>query len=186
MLPRNTLRMEMVMGPPSEPMNGRSRRIVERPFRLARTGRSEDSAPKSACYHRAMKKLALPTLLVLGACASMPPSISPDAALDALVEEYFERQLELAPMSATAIGDSRYDDRLDESTTPGFREKELAIERAFLDRVRLIDVSRLSPASRLTHEIFTSERELAIEGQRFPEELMPFHQMGGLPMDLAV
>jgi uncharacterized protein (DUF885 family) len=133
-----------------------------------------------------MKKLALPTLLVLGACASMPPSTSPDAALDALVEEYFESQLELAPMSATAIGDSRYDDRLDESTTPGFREKELAIERAFLDRVRLIDATRLSPASRLTHEIFTSERELAIEGQRFPEELMPFHQMGGLPMDLAV
>src|SRR5687767_10723603 len=104
MLPRNTLRMEMVMGPPSEPMNGRSRRIVERPFRLARTGRSEDSAPKPACYHRPMKKLALPTLLVLGACASMPPT-SPDASLNALVEEYFERQLELAPMSATAIGD---------------------------------------------------------------------------------
>jgi uncharacterized protein (DUF885 family) len=133
-----------------------------------------------------MKKLALPTLLVLGACASMPPSTSPDASLNALVEEYFERQLELAPMSATAIGDSRYDDRLDESTTPGFREKELAIDRAFLDRARLIDATRLSPAARLTHEIFTSERELALEGQKFPEELMPFHQMGGLPMDLAV
>jgi uncharacterized protein (DUF885 family) len=116
----------------------------------------------------------------------MPPSTSPDASLNALVEEYFERQLELAPMSATAIGDSRYDDRLDESTTPGFREKELAIERAFLDRVRLIDATQLSPAARLTHEIFTSERELALEGQKFPEELMPFHQMGGLPMDLAV
>jgi uncharacterized protein (DUF885 family) len=133
-----------------------------------------------------MKKLALPTLLVLGACATMPPATSPDAALNALVEEYFERQLELAPMSATAIGDSRYDDRLDESTTPGFREKELAIDRAFLDRARLIDAARLSPAARLTHEIFTSERELALEGQKFPEELLPFHQMGGLPMDLAV
>src|SRR5687768_5120043 len=83
-------------------------------------GRKDRGSP---CYHRLMKKLALSTLLVLGACASMPPSTSPDASLNALVEEYFERQLELAPMSATAIGDSRYDDRLDESTTPGFREK---------------------------------------------------------------
>lgn len=115
----------------------------------------------------------------------MPPT-SPDAALNALVEEYFERQLELSPMTATAIGDSRYDDRLDESTTPGFREKELAIERAFLDRARGIDAALLSPAARLTHEIFTSERELALEGGKFPEQLMPFNQMGGLPMDLAV
>ncbi|MBC8024961.1 MAG: DUF885 domain-containing protein, partial [Steroidobacteraceae bacterium] len=133
-----------------------------------------------------MKKLALPILLVLGACASGPPSTSPDSNFNALVEEYFERQLELAPMSATAIGDSRYDDRLDESTTPGFREKELAIERAFLDRARLIDPTQLSPAARLTYEIFTSERELALESQKFPEELMPFNQMGGMPMDLAV
>jgi uncharacterized protein (DUF885 family) len=133
-----------------------------------------------------MKKLALPMLLGLGACTSVPPPASPDAVLNALVEEHFERQLELSPMSATAIGDSRYDDRLDESTTPGFREKELAIERAFLDRAQLIDPANLSPGARLTYEIFTSERELALESQKFPEELLPFHQMGGLPMDLAV
>ena len=64
----------------------------------------------------------------LTACASAPPA-TPDAALESLVEEYFEKQLELSPMGATAIGDSRYDDRLDESTNPGFREASLAVER---------------------------------------------------------
>src|SRR5689334_8506911 len=49
------------------------------------------------------------------ACASSPTHRSPDAALNALAEEYFERQLELSPMNATSIGDDRYDDRLDES-----------------------------------------------------------------------
>jgi uncharacterized protein (DUF885 family) len=133
-----------------------------------------------------MKKLAtflIPALL--GGCASMHSS-TPDATLDALVEEWFERQLELSPMQATSIGDSRYDDRLDESTSPGFREKSLAIDRAFLDRARGIDADQLSSSARLTYEIFTSERELALEGQKFGEELMPFNQMGGLPMDLAV
>lgn len=123
---------------------------------------------------------------MLAACSTTPPPRSPDAALNALVEEYFERQLELSPMNATAIGDSRYDDQLDDSTSPGFREKAFGIERAYLDRVRRIDVANLSPAARITFDIFVSEREQALEGQRFHEDYMPFNQMTGLPMDLAV
>jgi uncharacterized protein (DUF885 family) len=131
----------------------------------------------------------LPILLAaaaLGACASKPVETTPDAALNTLVEEYFEKQLELSPMNATAIGDTRYDDRLDETTSPGFREKSLAIERAFLDRARLVDAARLSPGGRITYDIFVGERELALEGGKFPEELIPLNQMSGLPMDLAV
>jgi uncharacterized protein (DUF885 family) len=139
-----------------------------------------------------MKYALLSTVLaggaavILCACATTPAAKSPDAALNALVEEYFDRQLELSPMNATAIGDSRYDDRLDETTSPGFREKTLAIERAFLDRAHRIDAARLSPGARITYDIFTAERELALQGARFPEELTPLNQMGGIPMDLAV
>jgi len=126
--------------------------------------------------------LAAATLV---ACAGTPSS-TPDAALNSLVEEYFEKQLELSPMNATAIGDSRYDDRLDESTTPGYREKVLAIERAYLDRAHRLDATQLSDAARLTYDIFVSEREQALAGQQFHEEFMPFNQMSGLPVDLAV
>jgi uncharacterized protein (DUF885 family) len=123
---------------------------------------------------------------LLTACATSAPQTSPDAALEALVEDYFEQQLRLSPMNATAIGDSRYDDRLDDSTSAGFREKAFGIERAFLDRARRIEPARLSPASRLTYDIFVGEREQALEGQKFREDYMPFNQMSGLPMDLAV
>ena len=132
------------------------------------------------------KPVAMLVAAMLAACTTSPPPRSPDAALFSLVEEYFERQLELSPMNATSIGDSRYDDRLDDSTSPGFREKALGIERAFLDRARGIDAAKLSPASRITYDIFVSEREQALEGQKFHEEYMPFNQMQGLPMDLAV
>jgi uncharacterized protein (DUF885 family) len=122
----------------------------------------------------------------LCACTGSPRPQTADAVLDDLVEEYFERQLELSPMTATAIGDPRYDDRLEENTSPGFRERALGIERAYLDRARRIDVAQLSPAARLTHEIFVNEREHLLEGQKFHEEFLPFNQMAGLPTDLAV
>jgi uncharacterized protein (DUF885 family) len=133
------------------------------------------------------RSVVLLASVLIGACATNPASRSgPDAQLHALVEEYFDSQLELLPMSATAIGDYRFDDRLDETTSPGFREKALAMQRAFLDRARRIDAAALSPSSRITWDIFVEEREHALAGQRFPEELMPFNQMSGLPMDLAV
>jgi uncharacterized protein (DUF885 family) len=137
-------------------------------------------------YRLCRATLCLGVAALLGACASLPATRSPDAALDALVEEYFDSQLELSPLNATAIGDTRYDDRLDETTSPGFREKALGLQRAFLDRARRIDASALSASSRITYDIFVGERELALEGQKFPEELLPLNQMSGLPLDLAV
>ncbi|HUQ10873.1 MAG TPA: DUF885 domain-containing protein [Steroidobacteraceae bacterium] len=134
-----------------------------------------------------MKKLAaLISSATLTACAATPTLRGPDASLNALVEEYFDAELELSPLSATAIGESKYDDRLDENTSPGFREKEIGIERAFLDRARRIDAAALSPSARITWEIFTGEREQSLAGEKFAEELTPFNQMGGLPMELAV
>jgi uncharacterized protein (DUF885 family) len=132
------------------------------------------------------KPVVLLAAALLGACAATPPTRSPESALNELVEEYFERQLELSPMAATAIGDTRYDDMLDETTSPGFRARQAAIDQAFLERVQRIDPSSLSPTARITYDIFVSERELALEGRKYPEELMPLNQMSGLPMDLAV
>jgi uncharacterized protein (DUF885 family) len=145
------------------------------------------AAIQRTCLRQPRLQLAIGVCVaaLLSACVSLPARNS-DSALNALVEEYFESQLELSPLNATAIGDTRYDDRLDETTSPGFREKVLGIQRAFLDRARRIDAASLSPSSRITWEIFVGERELALEGQRFPEELMPLNQMSGLPMDLAV
>jgi uncharacterized protein (DUF885 family) len=122
----------------------------------------------------------------IAACATPPTSRDSDAELNTLVEQYFDSQLELSPMNATAIGESRFDDRLDETTSPGFREKVIGIQRAYLDRARGIDAAGLSASARITYEIFVGERELALQGQKFPEELLPLNQMNSLPVDLAV
>ncbi|MES1263105.1 MAG: DUF885 domain-containing protein, partial [Peristeroidobacter soli] len=136
------------------------------------------------------KPVVLLAAALLGACATSPPrspeTMIPEQQINGLVEEYFDRQLELSPMAATSIGDTRFDDRLDETTSPGFRERQIALDQAFLDRARRIDPTGLPATARITYDIFVSERELALEGRDFPEELMPLNQMNGLPMDLAV
>jgi uncharacterized protein (DUF885 family) len=132
-----------------------------------------------------MKPALVLIIALLCACTAIQRR-SPESELNTLVEEYFDRQLELSPMNATAIGDPRYDDRLDDSTSPGFREKVYGIERAFLDRARRIDAAKLPPAARITYDIFVGEREQTLEGQKFREDYLPFNQMNGLPMDLAV
>jgi len=53
--------------------------------------------------------LTLGAAALLAACAANPPTESPDAMLNTIVEEWFDGQLELHPMDATAIGDSRID-----------------------------------------------------------------------------
>src|SRR5688572_22024100 len=78
-----------------------------------------------------MKFPALLAAALLGACAASPPpqAALPEELVNKLVEEYFDKQLELSPMSATSIGDSRYDDRLDETTSAGFRERQIAVDQ---------------------------------------------------------
>src|SRR5690606_39487887 len=44
------------------------------------------------------------------------------AELEALVEEFFDRQLELNPLYATAIGDLRFNDRMANQIGPEHRE----------------------------------------------------------------
>lgn len=109
-----------------------------------------------------------------------------DAALAALVEEYFERQLQLFPTLATAIGDERYNDRLEPSASAAFWREVGDTEQTFLARVRRLDAARLSAAAQVTRDIFVSERENTLERLSFHEYLMPVDQMDSLATTLAV
>jgi hypothetical protein len=67
--------------------------------------------------------------------------------------------------SATASGDHRHDDRLENSLSPQYLADSLALERRAL--AELLDAARAArdtARARLTYELFKRERELAIEG----------------------
>jgi uncharacterized protein (DUF885 family) len=106
-------------------------------------------------------------------------------SLDALVDDYWRRYLELNPLTASAIGDHRFDDRLANSLSERWLADSLALEQESLERAQAIDGDGLAADDALTRAIFIYGRELAVAGTRYPEELLPLHQMGSMPVYFA-
>jgi uncharacterized protein (DUF885 family) len=98
------------------------------------------------------------------------------AELSALVEEFFERNLELNPLLATSIGDDRYNDRLANSIGPDYLQQNEALNREYLQRVMAIDPASLTGQDRLTYETFRYSREMELEGLNYPDHLQPINQ----------
>jgi uncharacterized protein (DUF885 family) len=148
--------------------------------------------------------LVVSALVVLAAGCAAQPSITPpidvsqssakatlqvasaDEQLQGLVEEYFERVLELYPTFATYIGDERYNDRLEMSASAAFSARAAALESDFLGRAKRLAVTELAPRARVSFDIFVRERELALEQARFPEYMMPITQLDSMGTTLAV
>jgi uncharacterized protein (DUF885 family) len=138
-----------------------------------------------------MKKRAasvVAMVAVVAGCASQPareaPPVAtaagPDTQLHTLLDAYFEDALRLNPLLATYIGDNRYNDRLPNSLAPEYRAEVHAVNQRYLDEARRIDADRLSPADRISYDIFVRERTRALESERFPDELLPLNQAGSL------
>ena len=92
-----------------------------------------------------MIRIAL--LLLLLPAAAMA---SPSEDLSALVEEYFDRSMEMNPVFATFNGDHRYNDRLANSIGPEHRAASEAMEREYLEKIEALDPSNLDGQDRLS------------------------------------
>jgi len=118
---------------------------------------------------------------------SAPAADSPsaDQQLQQLVEAYWEEYLALNPLTATFCGDNRFNDRLENNIGPRYLADTLAVEKEYLEKLGAIDPQKLSAQSRLTYDVFRMDRELTIEGLRFPSELIPVNQFFSLPSLVA-
>ena len=99
--------------------------------------------------------------------------------LHQLFAEEWEWQLRDQPEAATEVGDRRYDDRLtDRSAAAWSRRREHV--RELIERLGTIDRTKLSDADKLNYDLFLLQARTAAEGDRFPHELAPVNQMGGI------
>jgi uncharacterized protein (DUF885 family) len=139
--------------------------------------------------------IGLAATLALQGCVSAPPpptgTQGPAAQssatasdtrqrLDALFENYFEDNLRANPLLATYIGDHRYDDQLPNSIGPQYLAAAHALNQKYLAAIRALDPEALSPADRISYDIFLYERERDARGERFPFHLLPINQAGSL------
>jgi uncharacterized protein (DUF885 family) len=102
------------------------------------------------------------------------------------VERYWDAYLELNPTRATATGDHRYDDRLENSISPQYLADSLALERRSLAELLMLSAPPEHSPARLTYEVFKRERERAIEGYTYPEELFPLDPVEGMAQNFAL
>ncbi len=105
-----------------------------------------------------------------------PDTIDASATFAALLDEHFERTLELYPLFATNIGDNRYNDRYVNSIGPKHRAAVHEFDSEYLSRVIEIDRDALSRQDRLSYDLFKLNREMSLVGERFPTHLAPMNQ----------
>jgi uncharacterized protein (DUF885 family) len=106
------------------------------------------------------------------------------AAQSALFEEYYQSELEAHPERATAYGDYRYNDRLDDYSLAAI-EGQHARDQRFLGRLEGISTEGLAEQDALSQEVLRSTLRQRIDNYRFKEYEMPVNQMEGPQVRLA-
>lgn len=96
--------------------------------------------------------IAVSMTLVLNACT---PSQTEDQKFEALAKNYIEKLLESKPEWATGLGDHRYDKRISDYSMTGINADRM-LNRAYLDSLKVLQVSRLSPVNQIDYRIMTS------------------------------
>jgi len=137
-----------------------------------------------------LRPLAIAITLAVGlsACnssnaptAAVAPTEQADPAetakqLEKLYADYWEANLKLNPITATFMGDARYNDQMPNFLTAEYRKQVHDLNQSWLDKALAIDGSKLDGSARISYDIFVRERRLALEGERYPGWMQPIDQ----------
>jgi len=130
---------------------------------------------------RTIVACALGGLLVAALSGTATPE---DQKLQTLLDEEWEWTLREHPAFATSVGDLRYNDRLEDMSFEAITRRQQHA-RDLVTRIEAINRPELSEPSQLNYDLMLRGAREEVEGQRFPEELMPITQMGGVHQDIA-
>jgi uncharacterized protein (DUF885 family) len=116
---------------------------------------------------------------------STPPSVeSRIAAQNALFEEQYQSDLKAHPQMATAFGDYRYNDQLDDRSLAAI-ENQHTRDEAFLARLNAIPTTGFPEQDALSHDVMMRTLQQRIDNYGFKEYEMPVSQMSGPHVLLA-
>jgi len=102
--------------------------------------------------------------------------------LNQLYDDYWEFTLKEYPLSATYLGDHRYDGLLEDASADAFHRR-VAQSKKYLDRLRSIKKPSSKP-DQLNYELFERELKDNLEAAKFRPYLTPMTQQSGLQIDI--
>ena len=102
--------------------------------------------------------------------------------LNQLYDDYWEFILREYPLSATYLGDHRYDGALEDASEGAFLRR-VALSRKYLAQLRSIEKPSSKP-DLLNYELFERELEDNLEAAKFRPYLTPMTQQSGLQIDI--
>ncbi len=91
---------------------------------------------------------------------STPPSAA-DVTFDAIAKRYLEEMLPLTPVTATALGEHRYDTMLDDVSADG-QARRTGLARQLLAQLQTLEESKLNRARQVDARLLRSELEFEI------------------------
>lgn len=135
------------------------------------------------------------TLLIASAgLAAEPPSPQSGSSNQAvgsrltaqnkLLAEQWDADMVASPETATAYGDYRYNDRLNDRSLKAAR-RNYAIDKSYRDRLIAITTEGFSDQDRLSHDLLLHELDVRIRDYSIKLYEMPLSQMNGIQTELA-
>ncbi|HEY3785651.1 MAG TPA: DUF885 domain-containing protein [Steroidobacteraceae bacterium] len=121
----------------------------------------------SGSNRRALSALWAAAIVGFAGCVSTPPAPTPaqptdaDVRLNNIADRYLREMLALTPVSATALGEHRYDSMLDDVSAAGFARRE-ALARDLLSQLQPLDLNQLSRAHQVDARLLRNELEYQI------------------------
>jgi len=106
------------------------------------------------------------------------------AAQNALFDEYYETELRNRPEMATAFGDYRYNDQLNDYSLEAIAKRH-QIDQDFLARVEAIPTAGFSDQDQLSHDLLVRVLQQRIADYNLKEYEMPITQQYGIHSSLA-
>jgi len=131
-----------------------------------------------------MKKTFL-LISLIGLFLACKTEIKNNADLAKIVDQYYEDQLILNPISATSNGDNRYNDLLTIDFTNAHRAQVKKTLEKYSEAISKIERNSLSPNDQITFDLFKRELELGLEGLTFQDNLTPLNQFYGFHLVFA-
>ena len=135
-----------------------------------------------------MRILLSSILLVASSIPAISQSVKPPAERvaqqNALFEEQYESDLRNFPERATAFGDYRYNDRLNEDSLAAIAQRHKTDED-FLHRLDAISTTGFSDQDQLSHDLLIRVLQQRITDFNLKEYEMPINQQNGIHTNLA-